>query len=374
MMRSFVLLLTVALAQNAGATTLRGTLVNETTGGPGSARSVRVVDTAAGMDQIGTLLDVEGDFVIEDLPHRDTAPYLLQVQSGGVLYSQQIRLDQDEVVVTMSVYDSTDDLAGVAMSMYHVIFERHESKLEVMEFFEFTNEHDPPQAVWRPQGPITLQLPPEATEPFEVSVSTPTGMPLRQELLETDDVDVYTVAHALKPGNTRLVLRYTVPYDEESFAYASKLHHPAQRYSVMVSPPDVDVQSEMLTASDEPSPMEGYAVYTGGSLDTGDEVELTLSGGSVHAVDPHAGLSDEGGAPVQRSIERIDVRAHRFDGSAPRIVLMGGLAALLLLGITFGKPTHRVEFKSELDKLEEAFLEGSVDAKTFTERAKRLLR
>ncbi|HEX9641380.1 MAG TPA: hypothetical protein VGB13_08700 [Candidatus Krumholzibacteria bacterium] len=380
-MRSCVALLILgSLTIQASATTLRGTLRNMTTGEVGRASSVRLVDAAGGMNQIGTLIDVEGDFVLTDLPQRPGAPYLIQTQHDGVLYSQSVMLNAEEVDVVVEIYDASDDMSLLRLSMHHLVFERHEAKLAVMEFMEFDNASDPPVSVWRDQGPIIVQLPQGAMEPFEVSVSLASGMPLKQELLETDDETVYTVASALKPGKTRVVIRYALPYDGSPYDFKSRLSYPVGHQSVMLSPYDILLTSAKLKKSDGASPMPGYGVYIGEPSEAGLELAFQLSGGSTHAVDPeadpHAGLDQGGHGPNDGhnhdTIESIAVRPHRFATARARVLLMGGLGALLLLGMFLARGAPKAPKANPLDELEEALMRGELDPTKFAERAEKL--
>jgi hypothetical protein len=266
--------------------------------------------------------------------------------------------------------------------MHHLLFERHEDKLTVMDFMEFDNASDPPVSIWQDQGPIVVQLPVGAMEPFEVSVSTASGMPLKQELLETDDETIFTVASALKPGKTRVVVRYAVPYTGEPYDFVSKIHYAVGHQSIMLSPDDIQLTSEVLTRSEGESPMPGYAVFLGESSDAGQVLAFQLSGGSEHSVDPHAGLdmSGSGGAEEHgpndghnhSTIESILVEPNRFATARARTLLMGGLAGLLLLGMFLARGAPKGPEADPLDELEERLMRGEIDQDSFSERAGKL--
>ena len=365
--------LLLAVVTHAPAAVLRGQIMNRTTGQPGSAESVRLLDMANQLDQIGTVLDAQGSYEFTDVPPRE-APYLIQTQSGGVLYSQPVRLSGDETTADIDVYDSVTSLDAVTYSMHHLIIERHEAVLNVMEFLEVENASNPPVAIWRDNGPLTVELPAQAQEPFEVSISTPAGTPLHQELLETDQEHVYTVPYALKPGTTRVVIRYQLPYTDASFDFNARVFLPVTRRSLLVSPGDVAVSGEGLSVSEEASPIPGYGVYIGSELASGDAIAFSLKGGSEHAAtpeteDPHAGLSTDAADADIREVVR---RPHRLSASRSRWLLMGGLAGILLLGLAnAGKSRRDAHVADPMSEWEDRYVSGRIDRTEFERQAER---
>jgi len=382
MTRILLPLLLLLLGKPAQAGTIRGNLINGTTGGTASASSVRLLDMGAGMDQIGTLLDVEGRFQFEDVPSRAGAPYLLQVQSGGVLYSQPVNLPGDEVAVDFEVFDSTDDPSPVNVSLYHVIFQRDHDQVTMMEFLEFTNNSSPPVAVWRDGGPITVELPVAVEGEAQVQVSTTSGMPLQQELLPTDEDHIFTIGQALKPGVTRVVIQSVADYSDSTLQWSPTVHHPVALRSVLVSPDDVQVTGTGLAPSQEASPIPGYAVYEGGPLAAGEVFDVRLEGGSLQAADPHAGLDmgehspDDGHDHSRSQVQDVQVRENRLTGMRPWI--MGGLGVVLLLGLasSLQRPAGAVDAQRshtrQLARLEDRFLAGELDRQGFEAERDRL--
>jgi hypothetical protein len=126
--------------------------------------------------------------------------------------------------------------------------------------------------------------------------------------------------------------------------------------------------------------MPGYAVYMGAPSEAGLELAFQLSGGSAHAVeaedDPHAGLDQGGHGPNDghnhNDIESIAVRPHRFATARARVLLMGGLGGLLLLGMFLARGAPQAPKANPLDELEEALMRGELDPTKFAERAEKL--
>jgi hypothetical protein len=365
-----------AFAASAPAAILRGKIVNRSSGEPGKAESVRLLDMTNQLDQIGTVLDASGSYEFQDVPSR-TAPYLLQTQSGGVLYSQPVRVEGDETVADIEVYDSSPSLDGISFSMHHLIVERHDDVLNMMEFLEVENASNPPVAVWRDNGPLTIELPSAAQEPFEVSVSTPSGTPLHQELLETERAHVYTIPYALKPGTTRVVIRYQLPYAEAAADFSAQVHLPVTRRSLLVSPADVEVRGAGLTLSEEASPIPGYGVYIGTPLAAGESIAFQLRGGSEHAAtqeeDPHAGL-DMGSQGADADVQEVVRRPHRLSAARSRWLLMGGLGAVLLLGLLNAGKRRDAEGGDALSEWEDRYVSGGIDRLEFEKRTESLRR
>ena len=95
------------------------------------------------------------------------------------------------------------------------------------------------------------------------------------KLLETDDPQIYTIAHALKPGTTRVVIRYALDYSTEQLEFRSAVHHPVKRRSVLLSPEDMELHADDLQPGDDSANMDGFAVFIGSEMESGDAISTS---------------------------------------------------------------------------------------------------
>ncbi len=356
-----------SLAAVAQGGEISGTLLNGTTNETGQAEIVRLMDMAGGMDTLGVLEGVDGQFTFPDVPFRQGPPYILQIQSAGVLYNHSVLMTQETEQVEVTVYDATEDLAPVVISMAHAIFTRNAEHLSVMQLMEFENQSDPPRSIWQDQGPIRVEVPGDIHGDVEVTVRAASStMPLQQELLETDEEGVFTIPYPFKPGNTRVVLRYELEYDGQPLAWAPRMFFPVARRSALVSPEDIVVSGADLIAHEDENAPAGYAVYLGGALLPGDAFAVNLMGGSAGAADPHAGLD------MSEAQSRVEIRANRLNDK--RLFLMLALGGVLVGAVLVaGRPSMSdAQDKSNLSDLEDNYVAGRIDRAAFERQRKGL--
>lgn len=360
-------------SSTARSATLRGTLHNRTTGQPGKATSVRLIDVAKGMDQIDTKLNVDGSFVFENVPKVDQPPYLIQVQADGVLYSERIPVTTDqEVTVNIDVYDATDSLDDVTVEIFHVVFQRGSDHVEVAQLLQLQNNTSPPKAVWRDPGPILVEIPAEVHGTPEATIGSG-PMPLRQELVETEQANIFAVPSALKPGQTRMFVRYLMSYADNKLDWSSTLNLDLSEVQVMVSPQDVAVSGPGIAPLEGNVPMQGYALYQAPPAKAGERIVVSLSGGSegaTEAADAHAGGS-------------IQTRPNRLSRGAGPAIILSSLIALLLVGLAYGlsrAPVGDVDPRVQtreaaldaLGRLEDRYVAGELDRATFEHQREQL--
>jgi len=352
----------------ADAATLRGELLNGTTGGPGVADRIELIDVAQGMEPLATVEDVSGAFEIADVPESE-AHLLLRVVRGDVTFSQSLEaIDQP---VQLEVYEVTRDLVGVDMARHHVIFRRDAEHMLVTELFEFENASDPPMTIVADALPMRFGFENPTHGAPQASVGSG-EFPITLPVVETDAANVRAVERALRPGTTRMFVSYAIEYDPNGTDWVNTNVYGARDRRVLVAPPDVQVMVESMIPSE--SPMEGFAAYSGLPVEAGTEWSVRLAGGTAMAQgDPH----DHGGT---QQVARVEVRPHRF--ADQRIILMVLVGALLLFGLLFGasrRPTVATggggidSKRLALSRLADRYVSGELTREQFEAERDRLL-
>jgi len=218
-----VLLLGLAVTPLAAA--IEGTVHNGTTGKPAAGVDVSLLKLDQGMVPVGTAkTDAAGKFRFD--ASIEGAHGLLRAQFDGVTYTELIAPGMRTADVQLHVYAASK--APVAPEQRVMLMEPSGNEMVINESYLFRNQSQPPVTYTGPNGAtLRFYLPPGAKGMVQVNVAGVGGVPLRVNPEKTEQKDVLQVAHAIKPGETRIDLTYRVP------------HRPGQEFSSRTLYPDV---------------------------------------------------------------------------------------------------------------------------------------
>jgi len=209
--RIFCLLLAIWSAQGA-AQTVRGIVHNGTGGKPQSGDPVLLV---TGADEIGRAVSGKnGDFRIEPKLPSGASPDTLKVRvlHDGVSYQQPVRVG---VASDVTVYDGSAQVDG--LSEYLGIFQfeaRVADRLEVTELHAIQNDSWPPRTSTNPHS-FDLALPDGAQNLF-VTITEAEGQSAKLSMTDpSTQHGPYKFGVPLKPGLTKYVITYQLPYRGE---------------------------------------------------------------------------------------------------------------------------------------------------------------
>lgn len=286
-MRSLLLLCATTLLA------VDGTLINKTTGKPvPDAPLVLLRLGDGGMMPAGTVKSgPDGKFVFSQAVD---GPMLLQAVHDGVTYNKLLRPGEPGKGIEMEVF-ATSSQPGVAKILQHmVLVEANDGKLSVSESVIFRN--DTKTSYLDPaKGTYQFYLPPEAKESLAVRVSGPGNMPVKNDPEPAGPANVYKIAYALRPGESRFDMQYTLPLGNPA-VWKGKILHPMS---------DEDGQTRLVTPSGVKLTGEGVEDL-GAEPQTQAEVyalrkadfAITISGtGSLRALE-----TDESAMPEPQAI------------------------------------------------------------------------
>jgi hypothetical protein len=198
---------------------ISGVVTNATTNAPQANVSISLVQPGAGgMQSLGTAIsDAEGKFKF-DKP-APQGPALLQGTYKDVTYTTILQPGAPTEGVRMSVNDTTTKTESNTMLQHIYIFEPGDD-MRVTETFLMSNEtkatfFDPAK------GSIQIHVP-NGADPKDLgaTVEGTAGMSIRRPLEKTSQPGVYKLAYAIKPGEARLDVHYSIPLAEK---YAFKI-------------------------------------------------------------------------------------------------------------------------------------------------------
>src|ERR1019366_9517515 len=189
-----------------------GTVTNQTTGKPQAGATVALykLATATGLELIDQAKsDAQGNFTINQTPQ---GPHLVRTAFDGVTYNHMLPPGQPTTGIALEVYNSSRQPGEAKVAKHMILFEPSAGLVAVSETYLFKNDG---KTSWNDPDTGTLKffLPAGASKP-KVDAPAPGGMPLGAPVNKTGKPDVLAVDFAIKPGETRIDVAYTVPYNE----------------------------------------------------------------------------------------------------------------------------------------------------------------
>jgi len=205
-MRAPWFLLAAAVMQAA----IDGTVVNKTTGNSQPGATVTLYKLGgAGMESVESVKSGDGGrFTINQEP---SGPHLIQTAWAGVLYNHMLPEGSPKSGITLGVFDSSPQPGAAKVGTHMILFEPGEGQLTVNESYVMQNpgnlSFNNPK-----EGTLRFFLPEAAGGRVKVTATAPQGMPIERAAEKTAQAGLYFVDFAVKPGETRFDLSYTLPY------------------------------------------------------------------------------------------------------------------------------------------------------------------
>jgi hypothetical protein len=205
---AFVLCCAPALAA------IDGVVINRTTGQPQAGATVALFNLGQnGPEQIDQAKsDAQGKFSIAQNPS-GPMPRLLRTAFEGVTYNHMLPPGAPSTGLTLDVYNSSKQPGSAKVSKHMIFFQPAGSEMSVNEAYIFVNDG---KTAWNDpeNGTLKFYLPLTTKGNVQVNVTAPGGMPIPAAAEKTFRPDVFMVPTAIKPGETRIDLAYTVPYTD----------------------------------------------------------------------------------------------------------------------------------------------------------------
>jgi len=190
-----------------------GRVVNQTTGKPQAGATVTLYKLGqAGPEAIESVKSgADGKFhIAQDAP--GPWPRLVQAAYQDVTYNHMLPPASPSNDITVDVYNSSKQPGDAKVDQHVVVFEPARGQLMVAEWFMFRNggkiTYNDVEG-----GTLRFYLPPSANGAVKVNAAAPQGMPVPQAAEKTATPNVYKVAFAIKPGETRIDIGYTLPFN-----------------------------------------------------------------------------------------------------------------------------------------------------------------
>ena len=184
-----------------------GVVVNHTTGQPQPNVLLQLVRPGqGGMQTLATLKsDASGKFQSDT---EVAGPTLIQAVYQGVLYNKMIVPGTPSTGLEVPIYDSSKKPEGAKITQHFILLSGSGGDLNVNESFIYKGDeklafNDPAN------GTLHFYVMPEAKN-LHVLIQGPAGMPIQRDASKTREANIYKVDYAVKPGETRFDVNYTL--------------------------------------------------------------------------------------------------------------------------------------------------------------------
>lgn len=272
------------------AAQVQGTVVNGTTGGPAAGTTLTLSSFLGGMRPVEeTVSGPDGRFEfskkLPPVPSQQPFAGAIRAEFDGIGYTEILRAESLGADVRITVYAaSAADLP--APSVRVMILEPDAGQLRVHDGYQFVNSSSPPVTYSSEAGTLLFHLPPAAGGQVDVSGMGPARMPLQSTALPAGEPGLYRVDFPLKPGENRIDVSYTVPY-ESGTEFPVRSAYPGSMTRVG-APEGVEVSGPDITSLGQ-EPTTKASIYV---LPDTPEVLLTVTGSGQMASPSATGQSE----------------------------------------------------------------------------------
>jgi len=279
-------------------------VVNGTTRADGRAETVTLFETGPNRQAVASARDVTGQVVLRQLYLDETRSYLVQAESGGTPYfAQATGHDLAAGPLTVYVFETTTDRAGVAVSELTLRVRRAETDLQLEYLITITNSANPQRTVLPDPTSFELLLPDGAVgAAFEVLSG---GAPQKLAAAAGQAPGRAALAVPLRSGVTRLRVTTSLPYNGRAhLALAASL--PVAKLTLLATPPDLGIDGDFTEG--EVDAAGGCRLWNGPALPADRELRWTVQGGTsprIAARSADGGNAADGKAPPLARVRRI---------------------------------------------------------------------
>jgi hypothetical protein len=313
----------VSLFVSAGAfaAQITGTVTNATTNKPSVGDEVVLLSLASGMDEVAkTKTDSQGHYTL-NVPD-ENAQHLVRMSHQNVHYFKGA--PPGTTTVDATVYDAATQVEGLVTDARVFHFQASGGTLGVRDEYFLNNRSQPPRTkIGNQTFAITL---PDGAEMGQASLTGPSGMPVTVAAVPSGVKDRYAYDFPIRPGQTRFVVTYTVPYSG-SHEFVLKPESPLSELGVLLpkSMKFNGVSGGFAQDVDE----AGLAVFFAKNLPANQEVKFSVSGEGQIPTEAQSGskpsqpASESGSASIPSSSGGTSV-ALWFVVGALVIVIGGG--------------------------------------------------
>ena len=296
----------------AEAGTVRGTVMNGTTGKAAAGIELILIQLQGGMQEVAhSKSGAQGEFTCEH-PGLGAQPMLVRAVYHGVNFNHAV--PPGTATAQVDIYEPSKDAKTINVASHVVIFQPNGVTLTVGEEYQIENKSQPPVAYFRSDGSFNFAVP-EKGQLQQVAAAGPAGMPVVQLPIDKKN-NHYSIAFAFRPGDNSVRYSYTLPYEGNAATVKIATIYPGSRLLV-VAPPSVQISGDGLAPGGQE---QGMNLYGRQDVPAGTLVAVSVSGaapapdantgaeqGQQQGRDAQQGGGEATGAGIQQVPGRLDV-------------------------------------------------------------------
>ena len=296
----------------AEAGTVRGTVMNGTTGKAAEGIELILIQLQGGMQEVAhSKSGAQGEFTFEH-PGLGAQPMLVRAVYHGVNFNHAV--PPGTATAQVDIYEPSKDAKTINVASHVVIFQPNGATLSVGEEYQIENKSQPPVAYFRSDGSFNFAVP-EKGQLQQVAAAGPAGMPVVQLPIDKKN-NHYSIAFAFRPGDNSVRYSYTLPYEGNAATVKIATIYPGGRLLV-VAPPSVQISGDGLAPGGQE---QGMNLYGRQDVPAGTLVAVSVSGtapapdanagaeqGQQQGRDAQQGGGEATGAGIQQVPGRLDV-------------------------------------------------------------------
>jgi len=315
----------------AEAGTVRGTVMNGTTGKAAAGIELTLIQLQGGMQEVAhSKSGAQGEFTF-DHPGLGAQPMLVRAAYHGINFNHAV--PPGTATAQVDIYEPSKDAETINVPSHVVIFQPNGTTMMVGEQYQIENKSQPPVAYFRSDGSFDFALP-EKGQLQQVAAAGPSGMPVVQLPIDKKN-NHYSIAYAFRPGESSVRFSYELPYPGNAATVKIPTIYPGGRLLV-AAPPSVQISGDGLTPNGEE---QGMNLYGRQDVPAGTLVAVNVSG-TAPAPDANAGAEQgqrggqQGRDAQQGSGESAGVSIQQVPGrlDALKWPLIAGFVCVFALG------------------------------------------
>src|SRR5213078_2732298 len=191
----------------AEAGTVRGTVMNGTSGKAAAGIELILIQLQGGMQEVAhSKSGAQGEFTF-DHPGLGAQPMLVRATYHRVNFNKA--LPPGTSTAHVDIYESSEDAKTINVPLHVVIFQPKGATMIVGEEYQIENKSRPPVAFYRSEGSFDFALP-EKGELQQVSAAGPAGMPVVQLPIDKKHI-AFRLRSRFGRGQVRCVFRMSCP-------------------------------------------------------------------------------------------------------------------------------------------------------------------
>src|SRR6059058_634969 len=246
-----LLLAPLAMAE---AGTVRGTVMNGTTGKATAGIELVLIQLQGGMQEVAhSKSGAQGEFTF-DHPGIGAQPMLVRATYHRVNFNKA--LPPGTSTAHVDIYEPSEDAKTIDVPLHVVIFQPKSATMIVGEEYQIENKSQPPVAFYRSKGSFDFALP-EKGQLQQVSAAGPAGMPVVQVPIDKKR-NRYSIAFAFRPGANSVRYSYELPYPGNAATIKIPAIYADSRL-LIAAPPGVQITADGLTSDGQEQGMNLYS-------------------------------------------------------------------------------------------------------------------